>query len=142
MAADFLDVCVLLQVGARNVQGYVRGVNHTVQEREEIGNDVLHVIRDEHLVGIQVDFVPTQFHFLLELREIQNAREVEGEVDIQVNVKQRILEVHRVQVLVELGVILVLQVGWGLAPQGGGGVDHARDRGFNLLDVAVFVFLT
>ena len=89
-----------------------------------------------------MDFVPAQFHFLLQLREVQNAGEVEREVHIQVNVEQRVLEIHRVQVLVEFRVVFVLQVSWRLAPQRRGGIDDARDGGFNFLDVSIFVFLT
>ena len=89
-----------------------------------------------------MDFVPAQFHFFLQLWEIQNACEVEWEVHVQVNVEQRILEVHRVQILVEFRVVFVLQVSWCLAPQRLGGIDDARDGGFDFLDVAIFVFLT
>ena len=113
-----------------------------MQEREEIRNDVLHVVCDEYLVGVQVNFVPAQFHFLLQLREIQNAREVEWEVHVQVNVKKRVLEIHRVQILVEFRVVFILQISWRLAPQRRGGIYDPRDGGFDLLDVAVFVFLT
>ena len=57
VGGDFLDVGVLLQIGAGDVERNVRGVDHAVQQRQEVRHDVLDVVGDEHLVAVEVDLV-------------------------------------------------------------------------------------
>ena len=140
MGGDFLHVGVLLQVGAGDVERNVRGVDHAVQQRQEVRHDVLDVVGDEHLVAVEVNLVALQVHLLLQLREVQDARQVEGEVHVEVNLEQRLLEVHRVERPVEVEVILVLEIGRGLEPDGVGVVDNAGLLDGHALDVAFLVF--
>ena len=59
-------------------------VDHTMQEREEVGHNVFHRIRHEDLVAEELDLVAVDFEVVLDLREVENAREVEGVVHIEV----------------------------------------------------------
>ena len=142
VAADFLHIGILLQVRTAYVQGDVRRVNDPVEQRQEIGDDVLYVVRNEDLVRVEVNLVTSQFHFLLQLREVEDSSQVEREVHVQVDVEERIFEVHRIEILVELRIVFVLQIGWSLAPKRCCGIDHPRHLRFNLLDVSVFVLFT
>ena len=108
-----------------------------MQQGQEIEHDVL-VVCDEHLVGVQVDAVFLQVHLLLQLGEVQDACQVEGEVDVEVDVEQQVLEVHGVEVPVEFGVVLVLEVR-GFLVNGLGFVDHKGDVDTDFLDVAFIV---
>ncbi len=139
VAGDFLDVGVLLEVRAAHVQGDVRRINHAVKQRQEIGDDVLHVVRDEDLVGVEVDAVLLQVHLLLQLGEVEDARQVEGEVHVEVNVEQRVLEVHGVEVPVEFLVVFVGEVCGLLGPRGLRLVHHKRHVHAHLLHVPLVV---
>ena len=119
---DLLDVGVALQVTAGDVQRDVRRVDDTVQQGHEVRDDVVHMVRHEHLVAVQGDLVPVDGDALLDLREVQDTGEVERIVHVQMDVEQRLL-VHRIQGTVEREVILLLEVGRGLGPQGFEAVD-------------------
>ena len=106
---DLLDVGVALQVAAGDVQRDVRRVDDTVQQRHEVRDDVVHMVRHEHLVAVQGDLVPVDGDALLDLREVQDTGEVERIVHVQVDVEQRLL-VHRIQGAVEREVIFLLEV--------------------------------
>ena len=106
---------------------------------QKVRDNVLDVIRDKHLVRVQVNFVLAQFHLFFELRKVENACQIEREVHVEVNVKQWILEIHRVQILVKLLVILILQFRRLSAPQGLGLVDDIRNLRFDFLDGIIFV---
>ena len=63
---------------------------------------------------------------VLHLREIKDAREVEGVVHVEVDVEEWFAEVHRVERVVEVVVFLVLDVGRGFLPQWCHVVDDPR----------------
>ena len=93
-----------------------------MQQGQEIRDDVIHVIRHEHLVAVQLDVVLFDGHPLFDLREIQHAREVERIIHVQMNVEERFF-LHRVQLPVELHVVFFLQFRRGLGPNGFQGID-------------------
>ena len=110
VAGDLFHVIVALQVRPADVQRDVRTVDHTVQQRQIFRHNVLHLIGHIHLVAIQLDLVAVYIQVALDLREVQNTREVKRIIHIQVNMEQRLLELHRIEFMVELVIVLVLQL--------------------------------
>ena len=115
-------VGVALQVTAGHVQRDIRRIDDTVQQGQEIRDDVIHVIRHEHLVAVQLDVVLFDGHPLFDLREIQHAREVERIIHVQMDVEEGFL-LHRVQFPIEFHVVFFLQFRRGLGPNGFQGID-------------------
>ena len=91
MAGDLLYLTIVLQKAARYVQRDVRAIDHAVQQEQVFGDDFLDVIRNEHLVAIQLDFAALQLHLALDLGEIQNALQAERIIHIQVDPEKRIV---------------------------------------------------
>ena len=91
--------------------------------------------------AVELDLVALELVAVLHLREIEDAREVEGVVHVEVDVEQRLAEVHRVERVVEVVVFLVLDVGRGFLPQRGHVVDDPRLLHFLGLGLAVLVGL-
>ena len=87
-----------------------------MQQGQELRDDTLYLVCDEYLVAIELDFVTLQVDIRLDTWEVQDTREVEGIIDIQVNPEHRLIA-HRVEGTVETLVVLVLQVGRCLGPQ-------------------------
>ena len=108
-----------------------------MQQGEKIGHNVVHVVGDEHLVAVELDLVAVDGHALLDLREIEYAREIEGIVHVQVYPEHRIF-VHRIQGVVEVQIVFVLEFRRGLGPERLNGVDDIVFFRFHLL--AVFPF--
>ena len=123
VGADFLHVGVALQITAADVQRNVGRIDDTMQQRQELGHDTLHLVGDEHLVAIELNLVALKFDVGMHAGEIQNARQVERIVHIQVNPEQRLV-LHGIKRAVEALVVFVLQAGRGLYPQWLDGVDY------------------
>ncbi len=73
------------------------------------------MVRDEHLVAVELDLVLVDGHALLDLREVEHAGQREGVVHVEVDPEHRLL-LHRIELLIELEVVLVLELGRGLGP--------------------------
>ena len=86
-----------------------------------------------------MDAVLLQVHLLLQLGEVEDACQVEGEVHVEVDVEQRVLKIHGVEVPVEFLVVLVAEVRGLLGPCRLRFVHHKRHLDADLLHVAVFV---
>ena len=140
ISGDLLHVRVALQVAAGDVQRDIRGVDDTVKQRHEVRDDVVHVVRHKHLVAVQGNLVPVDSDALLDLREIQDTGQIEGIVHVQMDVEQRLL-VHRIQGAVEREVVLLLEVGRGLGPQGLDAVDDLVLVGIDILAVLPLLLL-
>ena len=134
VGAYLLHVGIALQVAAADVQGDVRRIDHAVQEGEEVGDYVIHVVGDEHLVAVELDLVLVDGHTLLDLGEVQHAGEVEGIIYVQMNPEHRFL-VEGIEGFVEVLVVLVLQVRRGLGPYGFDVVDDIVFVGLDLLAI-------
>ena len=87
-----------------------------MQHREELWHYALYRIGHEHLVAVELDLVPLHVELVTNAREVEDAREREGVVHIQVDVEERRLS-PREQVAVELLVVLRLEVGRPLGPE-------------------------
>ena len=80
MVGDLLDLCITLQVGARDVQRNVWGVDDSVQQGEVFWDNTLDIFGDEDLVSIELNLVALELHLVLHLGEVEDTREVEGVV--------------------------------------------------------------
>ena len=116
VARNLLHVGVALQVAARDVERNVRRVDHAVQQRQVLRYDALDLIRHEHLVRVELDLVLLDFEVVVDLREVEYARQVERVVDVQVDREQRLVA-HRVELAVELLVLLLGDFGRLARPQ-------------------------
>jgi len=116
VARNLLHVGVALQVAARDVERNVRRVDHAVQQRQVLRYDALDLIRHEHLVRVELDLVLLDFEVVVDLREVEYARQVERIVDVQVDREQRLVA-HRVELAVELLVLLLGDFGRLARPQ-------------------------
>ena len=140
VCADFLYVGVALQITAADVQRNVRRVDHTVKQSQKIWHYVVHVLGHEHLVAVELYLVLVDGHALLDLREVQHAGKVERIIDVEVYPEHWIL-LHRIEGLVEIEVILVLELGRSLGPDRIYVVDDVVLFGFYLLAVLPLGFL-
>ena len=116
VGADFLHVGIALEVASAHVQGNVRRVDNTVQQRQELGHNAFYGVGHEDLVAIELYLVALDVEVVLYLREVEDAGQVEGVIHIEVNPEERFVG-HREEVTVELLVVLVLQVGGLLCPK-------------------------
>ena len=114
VAADFLHIVVALQVTAADIQRDVGRVNHAVEQRQVLRHDVLYLVGNEHLVAIELNLVAVHIEIVLDFREVEDTRQVEGVVHIQVDMEEGLVHLHGVEFVVELVVVLVGEVG-GLA---------------------------
>ncbi len=127
-----------MQEGAAHIQGQVRTVDHALQEHQEIRDDLLDVVGDEHLAGKQLDLALAGTEIVGDFGEIEDALQVEGIIHIQVHVEQRLV-VHMENLLVEIPVFLIGAVLGLFEPQGGCIVDmHRRFGRFVLCCLALF----
>ncbi len=96
------------------------------------------MVRDEHLVAVKLDVILLNCHPVLDLREVEDAGEVERIVHVQVNVEQRIF-LHRVEIPVELHVVFILKLGRLASPKRLDLVDDVILVGVNIFSVLPFL---
>ena len=116
IGGDLLHVGIALQIAAAHVQRDVRRVDHAMEQGEEVRNDALHLIGDEHLVAIELYLVALQFDIAVDSREIEDTGEVEREVHVQMDPEHRLL-LHGIERAVELLVVLILERRRALCPE-------------------------
>ena len=137
---NLLHVRIALQIAAAHVQRNIGRVDHTMQQRQELGHNAFHLVGHKHLITIQLNFIALQLNAVLNAREIQNTRQVERIIHIQMNPKQRLI-LHGIKLTIELLVILILQRRRRLHPQRLHTVNHVVLVGFHLLAVFPLGFL-
>ena len=113
---DLLHVGIALQVAPRHVQRNVRRVDHAVQQRQVFGHDAFDLVGHVDLVRIELYLVLLNLEVVVYLREIEDARQVERVVDVQVDREQRLVA-HGVELVVKLLVLLLGNVGRLARPQ-------------------------
>ena len=111
-----------------------------MQQGQKVRHDVVHAVGDEHLVAVELNLVLADFHLILDLREIEDTRQVEGIVHVQVNVEERVLP-HRIEGAVELVIVLFLQLGGLAGPQGLDGIDDIVLFGIHIFSVFPLLLL-
>ena len=131
---DLLDVRIALEIAARDVERDVGRIDHAVQQREVLRYDSFDLIRHVDLVGVELDLVLLNLEVVADLREVENARQVERIVDVQVDREERLFA-RRVELVVELLVLLFGDVGRLAHPQRIGVVDDVVLVGIDILAV-------
>ena len=63
-----------------------------MEQRQEVRYDALDLIRDEDLVAIELDLVALQVEIAVDAREVEDTRQMEREVDVEVNPEQRLVQ--------------------------------------------------
>ena len=107
MFRNLLYLSVVLQEASRNVERNVGAVDHAVEKHQELGNDFLDVVGDEHLIAIQLYLSLFQLNLLLlYLGKIENPLQAERIIHIEVNPKQRLVIIHK-RVAVEILIFLL-----------------------------------
>ena len=114
--AHLAHVAVVLQERTGHVQRQVGAVDHALEQHQELRNDFLYIVRNEHLIVIQLDHALAGRELVLQLREVQNALQVERELRVQVNPEQRIVVIVE-YIMIELLVFLVGALAGLLHPQ-------------------------
>ena len=111
-----------------------------MQQREELRNDALDAVGNINLIAIELNLVLLKVEVALNLREVEHSGEVERIVYVKVNPEQRIVG-HRVELVVEVDVVLVLEFAWLLCPDWSCIVYHVVLGCFNLFAVLPFGLL-
>ena len=96
----FFTFGITLQVGAAHVERNVGTVDHPVEQSEEVGHNVLYRIGDKHLIAEELNLVAMDLEVVLDLREVEHTRQVEGVVHIEVNPEERLI-LHGIELAVE-----------------------------------------
>ena len=109
MRRYLLHIGIALQVAPRYVQRYIGRVEHTMQQGQELGYDILHRIGNEHLVGVKLNLVSLHLNIVADLRKIEDPCKVERVIHVQVNIEQRLIG-HRVEVAVEFRILLLFHL--------------------------------
>ena len=89
MRRYFLDSLVALQVASRYIQRNVGRVDYAMQQSQKIGHDAFYRIGNKHLIAIELYFVALQVEVAFYFRKVENTRQVERIVHIQMNVEKR-----------------------------------------------------
>ena len=111
-----------------------------MQQRQELRHDALHGVGHEHLVAIELDLVAVQVEVALDAGEIEDTRQFEGIIHIQVDPEERLLA-HRIEVLVELLIVLLLQLRRFADPGRGGVVDDVVLVGIHIFTILPLLLL-
>lgn len=114
-----------------------------MQKRHKFGDDAFQFVSDIYLVAVELHAVFLEVELVFDLREVEHAGEVERVIDIQMDLEERVFEIHRVEFVVELLVVFVVQCGRRLLPNGVGVVDDVGNLnlflfGLFLLFIRVF----
>ena len=135
---NLLDIRIALQVAARYVQRNIRRVDHAVQQGEVFRYDPLDLVGHIHLIGVELDLVFLNFEVVPNLREVEDTRQVERIIDIQMNREERLFT-YGIEFVVELLVLLGGDLGGFYGPQRGDVVDDVVLVGIDVF--AVFPLL-
>ena len=108
VSGNLLHVGIALQIAATHVQWDIRRVDDTMQQRQEFRHDAFYLVGNEDLIAIELYLVALQINVVLDAWEIENTREIERIVHIQMYPEERFI-LHGIKLLIELLVIFVLQ---------------------------------
>ena len=113
-----------------------------MEQGQVLRHDVFDFVGDVDLVAVELDLVTVHVEVGLDLREIEDTGEVEGVVHVEVNVEERFVELHGVQFVVEVVVVLFGQIRRLTSPGRRRIVDDVLLIEFDLLAVFPFFALT
>ena len=110
IARDLLHLLVGLQITAAYIQRYVGRIDNSLHDGHELRHYTLHLVGDEHLIAIQLDAILLDVDVVVDLRKVEDTRQIEGIVHIQMNPEHR-FPIHGAQFMIEVDVIFIGQVG-------------------------------
>ena len=87
-----------------------------MEQCEELRHNAFHLVGHEHLVAVELYLVALQVDVAVHAWEVEYAGEMEREVNVQVNPKQRLI-LHWVELTIKLLVVFVFQRRGRLCPQ-------------------------
>ena len=137
---NLLHIAVALEIRTTHVERNVRTVDDPMQECQEVGHNVFHRISDKHLVAIELNLIAMDFDVVFNLWEIQNTREIERIVHIEVNPEERFI-LHGIEIAIEIAIILISQGRRRLCPERVSVVDHVVLSGVHLLSIFPLLLL-
>ncbi len=140
ISGDLLHRCIRLQIRTRHIERYVGGIYHTLQKHHEVRHHALHRIGHIHLIAVELYAVFVHLEVVFDLREKQHTGKRKRIVDIQMYPEQRIF-LTRIQLVVEIAVVLVGEVGRLFGPCRLGVVNHLVTVGIHHLAVLPLLFL-
>ena len=88
MVRYFLHIVVALQVRAADIERNIGRVYHAVQQGKVFGYDILHLVRNKHLIAVELDFVTVDIKVILDFREVEDTRQVERIIHIEMDMEQ------------------------------------------------------
>ena len=135
---NLLHIAVALEIRTAHVERNVWTVDNPMQERQEVGYNVFHRVCDKHLVAIELNLIAMDFDVVFNLWEIQNTREIERIVHIEVNPEEGFI-LHGIEIAIEIAIILISQGRRRLCPKRVSVVDHVVLSSVHLL--AIFPLL-
>ena len=109
-----------------------------MQQGEVFRYDPLDLVGHIHLIGVELDLVFLNFEVVPNLREVEDTRQVERIIDIQMNREERLFT-YGIEFVVELLVLLGGDLGGFYGPQRGDVVDDVVLVGIDVF--AVFPLL-
>ena len=87
-----------------------------MQQGKEFRNDALYLVCYEYLVAIQLNLVTLHVNAVLDAWEVENTRQIEWEIYVQMNPEQWVV-LHWIEGVIELLIVLILQSARSLGPE-------------------------
>ena len=87
-----------------------------MKQSQELWYNTLNLVSDKDLVAIQLNLVALHIDVVLDAWEVEDTRQVEWEVNVEVNPEQWLV-LHRIEGAIETLVVLVLQCARSLGPE-------------------------
>ena len=134
VARNLLHVGIALQITARYVQRNVGRIDNAVQQCQILRHDTFYLVGYEDLIAIQLYLVLLNLEIVVDFREIEDTRQMERIVDVQMDVEQRLVA-HRIEFAIEILVLLLGNVGRLACPQRLGRVDLVVFVGIDILAI-------
>ena len=105
-----------------------------MKQGEEFRYNTFYLIGNEHLVAIELNLIALHVDAALDAWEVENTREVEWEVYVQVNPEQWVV-LHWIKGVIELLIVLILQCARCLCPERLNIIDNVILIGLNVLAI-------
>src|SRR5690606_37903833 len=110
-----------------------------MQQHQIFWHNILYLIGDKYLTGVQLNFIALNFKFIFKLRKIKNTCQVKRIVYIKMNPKQRLFCGIWIKLPIERQVILIFKVCRSFGPRRIGVVDNIINLYSSIFRFTVFV---
>ena len=105
-------------------------------------HDVFYFVRHEDLVAVELDLIALNINVILDAWEVENTRQVEWIVHIEMNMEKRLVHLMRVELMVEILVVFLREVSRFACPGWVDVVDDILLACFHLFAVFPLLFHT